>query len=632
MSDKTVRQLAAMVKTPLDQVLKQLKEAGLSASSGDDVINDEQQMQLLSHLRKSHGKKAQGTGDNSPKRVTLERRKVSEIKQASVPSSSTKTISVEVRKKKTYIERPNIESVGTTKTDKIEPEEPKIATSKTPEIIINKPVKTEFDISIEIQNLKSIKNFSLCFPFKEGLYALTGENGVGKSTILAALARLVYTGALFKYFKNDGNENTSIKFSHNGITNEWIKSLNWIRRHEEQNDIFLDGTFEASLMFGSRFDDTHKSKLGKGEYINEQDLIDADKFISENLGLILRNEPTYYSNLKRIKSKTLAKEKGFDSQPHFLNVEGKYLSQFFMSSGEMLLIELLRFVSDKLSHKSRKEITSISLMLIDEIELALHPSAQFRLIKFLDELSSKYNFCVIFATHSLCLINNIKPSNIFHIQRNIENNLEVINPCYPAYATRSLYTNDGFDFLFLVEDDLAKIFIEKIIHKNKLTNSKLIKVLPCGSWEQTLKIHQDFKSSHMAGRNCKIFSILDGDIKSEYEKRETEEWKVLYKNFLPIDSIEKYLKKYLLDTPDSDFYKLLNDRFFSCQSIEDIVLGYKNKTKPKTDNNGKILFMVLVACAKEQQNEDVFKYELCNIIFERSDTSALTKFLINAVS
>ena len=104
MSDKTVRQLAEIVKIPLERLLEQLKEAGLSASAADDVINEDEKMQLLAHLRKRHGK-AEGEVNNSPRRVTLERRKVTEIKQASVPGSSTKTISVEVRKKKTYIKR-----------------------------------------------------------------------------------------------------------------------------------------------------------------------------------------------------------------------------------------------------------------------------------------------------------------------------------------------------------------------------------------------------------------------------------------------------------------------------------------------------------------------------------------------
>ncbi len=108
MSDKTVRQLAEIVKIPLERLLEQLKEAGLSASSPDDFINESEKMQLLAHLRKRHGK-ADSEAANSPRRVTLERRKITEIKQASVPGSSTKTISVEVRKKKTYIKRGKID-------------------------------------------------------------------------------------------------------------------------------------------------------------------------------------------------------------------------------------------------------------------------------------------------------------------------------------------------------------------------------------------------------------------------------------------------------------------------------------------------------------------------------------------
>lgn len=115
MSDKTVRQLAEVVKIPLERLLEQLKEAGLSASAPDDVINEDEKMQLLAHLRKRHGK-AEGGVNSSPRRVTLERRKVMEIKQASVPGSSTKTISVEVRKKKTYIKRSEV----------AESEEPKV--------------------------------------------------------------------------------------------------------------------------------------------------------------------------------------------------------------------------------------------------------------------------------------------------------------------------------------------------------------------------------------------------------------------------------------------------------------------------------------------------------------------------
>jgi translation initiation factor IF-2 len=102
MSDKTVRELAGVVKIPLERLLEQLKEAGLPLSSADDVISDDDQLKLLSHLRNRHGKTTTDT-DSTPRRVTLERRKLIEIKQANVPGTGAKTIHVEVRKKKTYV-------------------------------------------------------------------------------------------------------------------------------------------------------------------------------------------------------------------------------------------------------------------------------------------------------------------------------------------------------------------------------------------------------------------------------------------------------------------------------------------------------------------------------------------------
>ncbi len=118
MSDKTVQQLAEIVKIPLERLLEQLKEAGLSATGPNDLINEDEKMQLLAHLRKRHGKD-EGENSNSPKRVILERRKVTEIKQATMPGSSTKTISVEVRKKKTYIKRSDVEDSDLLKKEEL---------------------------------------------------------------------------------------------------------------------------------------------------------------------------------------------------------------------------------------------------------------------------------------------------------------------------------------------------------------------------------------------------------------------------------------------------------------------------------------------------------------------------------
>ncbi|MEN9596277.1 MAG: hypothetical protein RL236_711 [Pseudomonadota bacterium] len=116
MSKKTVGQLAEIVKIPLDRLLVQLKEAGVSATKAEDEISEEEKTKLLAHLRKRHGTEA----ENLPNKVVLKRRKVSELTQSSTPGSATKTISVEVRKEKTYIKReqvvPEITEVKITST------------------------------------------------------------------------------------------------------------------------------------------------------------------------------------------------------------------------------------------------------------------------------------------------------------------------------------------------------------------------------------------------------------------------------------------------------------------------------------------------------------------------------------
>ncbi|NOR68126.1 MAG: GTP-binding protein, partial [Methylomarinum sp.] len=105
MSEKTVQELAEMVKIPLDRFLEQLKEAGVSASSPDDLINEDEKVKLLGHLRKIHGKSEVGGEEAAPKKITLKRRKVTELQQSTGSGAVAKTVNVEVRKKKTYIKR-----------------------------------------------------------------------------------------------------------------------------------------------------------------------------------------------------------------------------------------------------------------------------------------------------------------------------------------------------------------------------------------------------------------------------------------------------------------------------------------------------------------------------------------------
>lgn len=104
MSEVTVKQLADVVGISLDRLLTQLGDAGLTATSADDTLSDEEKLKLLKHLRESHGKNDDEVV-NTLKKVTLKRRTVSELKQGRTPGRGTKTVSVEVRKRRTYVKR-----------------------------------------------------------------------------------------------------------------------------------------------------------------------------------------------------------------------------------------------------------------------------------------------------------------------------------------------------------------------------------------------------------------------------------------------------------------------------------------------------------------------------------------------
>ncbi|MCR1826649.1 translation initiation factor IF-2 [Pseudomonas oleovorans] len=95
MTQVTVKELAKVVDTPVERLLQQMREAGLSHESAEQVVTDSEKQALLAHLKSSHGDKVE-----EPRKITLQRKTTSTLRVA-----GSKTISVEVRKKKTFVKR-----------------------------------------------------------------------------------------------------------------------------------------------------------------------------------------------------------------------------------------------------------------------------------------------------------------------------------------------------------------------------------------------------------------------------------------------------------------------------------------------------------------------------------------------
>ena len=108
MAEVTVEQFAEVLKVPVEKLLTQLDEAGIKVSGSDAKISDEAKLELLTHLRRSHGQDDTPATAAAPRRITLKRKSQSELKLSGAQGRS-RTVNVEVRRKRTYIKRDVLE-------------------------------------------------------------------------------------------------------------------------------------------------------------------------------------------------------------------------------------------------------------------------------------------------------------------------------------------------------------------------------------------------------------------------------------------------------------------------------------------------------------------------------------------
>ena len=102
MADLSIQDLAKMVGVQVERLLEQIKEAGLPQTVAADKINNEQRAKLLAFLKSRHGDNS--GAETAPGRITLKRKTVETLKTSDNQGRS-KTVNVEVRKKRTYVKR-----------------------------------------------------------------------------------------------------------------------------------------------------------------------------------------------------------------------------------------------------------------------------------------------------------------------------------------------------------------------------------------------------------------------------------------------------------------------------------------------------------------------------------------------
>ena len=101
---QTVAELAETVGASVDRLLAQMKDAGLPHAAAEEEVSEDDKQTLLAFLKKSHGESS-----SAPRKITLKRKQLSTLRTG---GSGKRTVNVEVRKKRTYVKRDDLEEAA----------------------------------------------------------------------------------------------------------------------------------------------------------------------------------------------------------------------------------------------------------------------------------------------------------------------------------------------------------------------------------------------------------------------------------------------------------------------------------------------------------------------------------------
>lgn len=390
-----------------------------------------------------------------------------------------------------------------------------------------------------------------------GVYVLTGANGSGKTTLLTTLHRIGFSNAFSNFFKTTANENKLDFFGDSTISyivgdkkvSYKYGNTRWSPTPRKNSKVLGEFGFPQVRFIAA----DAKRIEATGDELKANRIKSAENEISRDIKIILCDEK--FDNLKYVNTK-----RGHGNRAYLIakKIRGKnhYFSEKNFSLGELCVLRLVA---------SLKDISYNSLVLIDEIEMALHPKAQAALFNYLLRVAKDKNLTVIFSTHSASLIKRASRKRILLLRDNGEGVVECLTNVYPAQALGDIAYDDEIppDFLFFVEDYKAKQMLEQMIGKYKSTAFTSIippyyKVIPVGGFKETIEFLTN--SDQIFGDEVKRYAFLDKDVETESieEAKQNEKYEFLQKV-----KNNKGKIKYLPCTPEQGIIDLLESNILT---------------------------------------------------------------------
>lgn len=373
-------------------------------------------------------------------------------------------------------------------------------------------VQTLREIELKVGELRGLKPFELEFLYP--LSVILGVNGSGKSTLLS-MAACAFHGATNGFRMHD-RKTTYYTFSdffvqandevppagiqiYYGINNDrWnkrdpglgyqIRSKNrngkWnnYNRRVRRNVAFLG----IQRIVPDSESSTHRTYR---KYFSPQPHKHA-KSICEIASKIFKRQYSQFEICKLPQRYMLPK----------VESEGVRYSGFNMGAGEKAVFLLLQTIFD---------VGVGGLIIIDELELGLHASAQKELVFALKALCLELHCQIICSSHSPSIIEAIPPEGRFLIEKDgaktkIKKNVGV------AYAVGHLAHRNTGELQIFCEDEKSEQIIRNILPHDLRERVSLVYIGSSEAVVRQLAAHYKARAGH------DVLAVLDGDKKSEF--------------------------------------------------------------------------------------------------------------------
>ena len=371
--------------------------------------------------------------------------------------------------------------------------------------------------TIVIDNIKNIKHMSFSIPVP-GLYIVTGKNGSGKTTLFTCLSRIKNSNAFRIGFPtSNGNDRLDffsgyIQYEIDGESVKYSKrsSGKWKANKRKSNVLEQMGYPQVVNIT------TKDERIFTQTEITPRRNSQGDKWINEKLNQIFGTNK--YTMMIQITTGQLYRGRGTASaDTRRRNIayaiptgDGKFYTERNFSFGEIVLLNLLYDI-----HNVQNE----SLVLIDELELALHPSAQIRLLSCLKEMAKEKCLTILITTHSASIIRSQKDVILLE-ERNNNGQIDVIYNCPPAKAIGAIGMREDTmpDIIVLVEDYMAKaLFLElKRKYLSFYPNQAYldIRVLEIGGYKNVISFYMEAKN-YVFYDNVYVTAYMDKDVETD---------------------------------------------------------------------------------------------------------------------